>query len=52
MQHLLLISTSQVQIQTYLTNLIVKNQINKNNILRIYPLKEEIVIDQIRDLKK
>jgi len=50
--HILLVSPDEKKSQEYLDNLIKENKVNKNNIFEIRPLKEEIVISQIKDLKK
>lgn len=52
MPHVLLVTDDGKKKQEYLERLIKENNISINNIFEIYPLKEEIVIGQIKDLKK
>lgn len=49
---LIIISKEKKSFSTYLNNFIIKNKIPKNLIFTVQPLKEEISIKQIKEIKK
>ena len=49
---ILLVSNDEKNISAYLDSFIADNKFSFNDIYKIYPLKEEISINQVRELKK